>query len=149
MRGKNDIDRYLILSEISEPMRLKILFVIASSKEICAVDILPRLGVTQPTLSHHMNVLCECGAVIARKEGRRVYYSINESLIGTVRDLAGVLEGGDAAPVVEKAPKAKVTRTKATAAPKNDTLADEPDPGKKKKKDKKKKDKDKSKKKKK
>ncbi len=35
------------------------------------------LHVTQPTLSHHMKILVECGLVNARKEGKWQHYSLN------------------------------------------------------------------------
>ena len=35
------------------------------------------LHITQPTLSHHMKILCECGLVNARKEGKWQHYSLN------------------------------------------------------------------------
>ena len=35
------------------------------------------LHITQPTLSHHMRILCECGLVQARKEGKWQHYSLN------------------------------------------------------------------------
>jgi ArsR family transcriptional regulator len=46
--------------------------------EKCACVLLESLDITQPTLSHHMNILVESGIVSARKEGRWMYYSINE-----------------------------------------------------------------------
>ena len=45
--------------------------------ELCACKILEKFNITQPTLSHHMKILCECGLVSGRKEGKWTYYSIN------------------------------------------------------------------------
>jgi ArsR family transcriptional regulator len=47
--------------------------------EMFAGNILKELDISQPTLSHHMKVLCESGIVSARKEGRWTFYSISES----------------------------------------------------------------------
>jgi len=55
-----------------------------SCKELCACRILEKFNITQPTLSHHMSVLCGCGLVTGRKEGKWMHYSLNES---AVRDL--------------------------------------------------------------
>ena len=44
---------------------------------LCACELLERLEVTQPTLSHHMKILCECGLVLAFKEGKWQHYDIN------------------------------------------------------------------------
>ena len=45
--------------------------------ELCACKILEKFNITQPTLSHHMKILCDCGLVSGRKEGKWMYYSIN------------------------------------------------------------------------
>ena len=47
--------------------------------EKCACKLLDALSVTQPTLSHHMKILCDSGLVSGRKEGKWMYYSISES----------------------------------------------------------------------
>ncbi|MCL2573683.1 MAG: metalloregulator ArsR/SmtB family transcription factor [Defluviitaleaceae bacterium] len=48
------------------------------SVEKCACELLVRVRVGQSTLSHHMKILVESGIVNARKEGKWMYYSINE-----------------------------------------------------------------------
>ena len=44
---------------------------------MCACRLLEQFGITQPTLSHHMKVLCDCGLVNVRKEGKWSHYSLN------------------------------------------------------------------------
>ena len=39
---------------------------------------LKELQITQPTLSHHMKILCDSGVVVGRKEGKWMHYSISE-----------------------------------------------------------------------
>lgn len=46
--------------------------------EKCACKLLEEINVTQPTLSHHMKILCDAEIVIGRKEGKWTYYSISE-----------------------------------------------------------------------
>jgi len=43
--------------------------------------ILEKFQITQPTLSHHMKTLCDCGLVNGRKEGRWMYYSLDEKTV--------------------------------------------------------------------
>lgn len=45
--------------------------------EKCACVLLEDLQITQPTLSHHMKVLCDSGLVRGRREGKWMYYSIS------------------------------------------------------------------------
>lgn len=56
--------------------RLSILGLLRSGEK-CACDLLEDLRITQPTLSHHMKILCDAGIVQGRKEGKWVYYSID------------------------------------------------------------------------
>lgn len=65
-----------ILKALSDDTRLEI-FEILQNEKLCACKILERLNITQPTLSHHMKILCECEIVIAEKNWRWNYYSIN------------------------------------------------------------------------
>ena len=74
-------DRYEINSKIfkalSDINRLKIIDLL-SNGEKCGCKILEHFNITQPTLSHHMKVLIECGLVESRKEGTWNYYKLNE-----------------------------------------------------------------------
>ena len=55
--------------------RLSILSLLRTGEK-CACDLLEDLRITQPTLSHHMKILCDAGIVQGRKDGKWVYYSI-------------------------------------------------------------------------
>lgn len=65
-----------IFKALSEPNRLKIMDML-SCGEKCACDILEHFDFTQPTLSHHMKVLMDCGLVKCRKEGLWSHYSLD------------------------------------------------------------------------
>lgn len=67
-----------IIKALSDPNRLKIIDIL-SCGERCACDILEHFDFTQPTLSHHMKVLMECGIVECRKEGLWCHYSLNSA----------------------------------------------------------------------
>ena len=55
--------------------------------EKCACHLLEALNITQPTLSHHMKILCDAGIVIGRKEGKWMHYSICSEGASRVRKL--------------------------------------------------------------
>lgn len=67
-----------IIKALADANRLKIIDIL-SCGERCACDILNHFDFTQPTLSHHMKVLEECGIVNCRKEGLWNYYTLNTS----------------------------------------------------------------------
>jgi ArsR family transcriptional regulator len=60
---------------LGDPARLRLLSLIASLGEACAAcDLVEPLGVSQPTVSHHLKVLHQAGLVDREKRGRWVYY---------------------------------------------------------------------------
>lgn len=72
----NTMDVALICKALSDFNRLQIVQIL-SDGEKCACKLLERFEISQPTLSHHMKILCECGLVQSRKEGKWSYYTIN------------------------------------------------------------------------
>lgn len=69
-------DNAKIIKALSDPNRLKIIDIL-SCGEKCACNLLEDFDFTQPTLSHHMKILSECGIVQTRKEGLWSHYSLN------------------------------------------------------------------------
>lgn len=67
-----------IIKALSDANRLKIVDIL-SCGEKCACDILEEFDFSQPTLSHHMKVLMDCGIVECRKEGLWSYYTLNST----------------------------------------------------------------------
>lgn len=66
----------LICRAMSDPNRLRIIEMLTQGEK-CGCRLLEELNVTQPTLSHHMKVLSDCGLVSSYKEGKWHHYSIN------------------------------------------------------------------------
>lgn len=68
----------------SDENRLQILQKLQGG-ERCACHLLEEMHITQPTLSHHMKILCDAGIVVGRKEGKWMHYSISDEGMETVR----------------------------------------------------------------
>lgn len=66
----------LIFKAFCDENRIRILKMLTSGEK-CACKLLEELNVTQPTLSHHMKILCDSGVVVGRKEGKWMHYSIS------------------------------------------------------------------------
>lgn len=67
--------------------------------ERCACHLLEEIRVTQPTLSHHMKVLCDSGLVESRREGKWIYYRISsEGADVAVQTLLALTDAEDAGP---------------------------------------------------
>ena len=62
-----------------------------SCGELCACKILERFHITQPTLSHHMKILCDCGLVVGRKEGKWTHYALDASKVQEMEEFLCLL----------------------------------------------------------
>jgi ArsR family transcriptional regulator len=62
---------------LSDPSRVSIVNRLAGADEVCVCDFLGTLGLSQPTVSHHLRVLREAGLVeVAYKRGTWVFYRL-------------------------------------------------------------------------
>lgn len=85
----NTIDVALICKALGDSNRLQIVQML-SEGEKCGCKLLEAFNITQPTLSHHMRILTECGLVNARKEGKWSHYSLN---CETLKEYKQFIEG--------------------------------------------------------
>ena len=76
----------MALKALSDPNRLIILNYL-SDGERCACKILEQLRITQPTLSHHMRILCQTDLVRCRREGKWIHYSLNQAKFLELKEL--------------------------------------------------------------
>lgn len=84
-----------IFKAMSDVNRLKIIEML-SCGEMCACKILAHFKITQPTLSHHMKVLLECGLVTARKDGVWMHYCLNTEEVADLVGFVNSLTNGKA-----------------------------------------------------
>lgn len=73
-------DMILICKALSDSNRLEIVRML-SDGEKCGCMLLDKFNITQPTLSHHMKILVDCGLVNDSKEGKWHHYSLNKEVI--------------------------------------------------------------------
>ena len=73
-------DMILICKALSDTNRLEIVQML-SDGEKCGCKILDKFNITQPTLSHHMKILVDCGLVNDCKEGKWHHYSLKKKII--------------------------------------------------------------------
>lgn len=65
------------MKALADPVRLEI-FNMLRGGTLCACKILERFAMTQPTLSYHMKLLTESGLVVAKRDWKWSYYSVDE-----------------------------------------------------------------------
>jgi ArsR family transcriptional regulator len=69
-----------LLKVVADPTRLQLLALINSAPdaETCACNLTGPLGLSQPTISHHLKVLTDSGLLNREKRGTWVWYSVNQ-----------------------------------------------------------------------
>ncbi|MET7303521.1 metalloregulator ArsR/SmtB family transcription factor [Embleya sp. NPDC005575] len=91
--GVPDAERLAVMFKaLGDPVRLRLFSAIAShaNGEACVCD-LPDVGLSQPTVSHHLKKLREAGLVTSERRATWVYYRIDPPALAM---LAGVLAAG-------------------------------------------------------
>jgi ArsR family transcriptional regulator len=74
MKAPNSV---LFAKALADPTRQEIMELICC-QELSVGDIVDAVGVSQPTVSHHLAILREAGLVNVRSEGKQTFYSLNQ-----------------------------------------------------------------------
>jgi ArsR family transcriptional regulator len=74
-----------IMKALSDETRVRI-FSMLDQGELCACKIQEEFIISQPTLSYHMKILCDCGLVSGRRDGIWMKYSINKEQLDFLRN---------------------------------------------------------------
>jgi ArsR family transcriptional regulator, arsenate/arsenite/antimonite-responsive transcriptional repressor len=70
---------------LADPVRLRLLSLVAASEEVCACNLIEPLGKSQPTISHHTKALADAGLIVGEKRGRWVYWRVVTEQIDALR----------------------------------------------------------------
>jgi len=71
---------------IADPVRIRLVSLVAEAGECCACDLLAPLGKSQPTISHHTKVLAAAGILRGEKRGRWVWWRVDRERLDALRD---------------------------------------------------------------
>lgn len=88
----SDVDAAVLAhtyAALADPVRLKLLSLIAASGELCSCDLVEPLAKSQPTVSHHTKILAEVGLIAGDKRGRWTYWSVSPTRTRFVTELLG------------------------------------------------------------
>jgi ArsR family transcriptional regulator, arsenate/arsenite/antimonite-responsive transcriptional repressor len=82
-----------LFKALGDPARVRIVNLLATSVEpVCACDLYEPLGLSQPTVSHHLKKLTEAGLVEREQRGKWAYFSLRRDAVeklAVVADLKG------------------------------------------------------------
>ncbi|WP_433312086.1 ArsR/SmtB family transcription factor [Micromonospora sp. CA-269861] len=72
---------------LGDPVRLRLMSMIASVPEMCVCDLTPAFELSGPTISHHLKVLREAGLVESERRGTWVWYRVRPDAFRQLRAL--------------------------------------------------------------
>jgi ArsR family transcriptional regulator len=78
-----------VLAALADPVRLRLLSLVAAQTEICSCHLEGPLGKSQPTISHHTRVLAEAGLIVGEKRGRWTWWRVDGGRLAAVRGALG------------------------------------------------------------
>jgi ArsR family transcriptional regulator len=88
--GKNEaVELARVLGALADPVRLRLLSLVAAQAEICSCDLEAPLAKSQPTVSHHTRVLAEAGLLVGEKRGRWMWWRVDANRLAAVRTALG------------------------------------------------------------
>ena len=74
-------DPVIFSKAIADETRQRIMGLICC-RELCVSDLVAEMGnVSQPTVSHHLQILKQAGLVNTRREGKQIYYTLRQEAI--------------------------------------------------------------------
>ncbi len=77
------------LKALAEPTRLRLLSLVLAAGEACVCDLTAPVGLSQPTVSHHLKVLVDAGILERDKRGRWVWYRMVPGALGALATVLG------------------------------------------------------------
>ena len=74
-----------VFAALSDPVRLRLLSLVAAGGEVCSCDLEEPLGKSQPTISHHTKALADAGLITGDKRGRWMIWRVVPERIELLR----------------------------------------------------------------
>ncbi|MHB1510488.1 MAG: ArsR/SmtB family transcription factor [Acidimicrobiales bacterium] len=78
-----------LIGALADPVRLRLLSILASKDEVCSCELEGPLGKSQPTISHHTKVLSEAGLISGEKRGRWTWWHSNPERLAAILTALG------------------------------------------------------------
>ncbi len=74
-----------VFAALGDPVRLRLLSLVAAGGEVCSCDLEVPLGKSQPTISHHTKALADAGLLVGEKRGRWMMWRIAPGRLEALR----------------------------------------------------------------
>ena len=78
-----------LFKALGDPTRVRIVNMLAAADDgVCVCDLTPHLGLSQPTVSHHLRKLANAGLLRRRQEGTWAFYSLDRDALSRLEAVA-------------------------------------------------------------
>jgi len=77
------------LAALADPVRLRLLSLVAAHTEICSCELEAPLAKSQPTISHHTKVLADAGLIAGERRGRWTWWHVVPERLAAIREALG------------------------------------------------------------
>ena len=74
-----------VFAALGDPVRLRLLSLVAEGGEVCSCDLEDPLGKSQPTISHHTKALADAGLLVGEKRGRWMMWRVVPERLAALR----------------------------------------------------------------
>jgi ArsR family transcriptional regulator, arsenate/arsenite/antimonite-responsive transcriptional repressor len=82
-----------LFKALGDPARVRIVNLLATSCEaVCVCELVPALGLSQPTVSHHLKRLSDAGLLDREQRGTWAFYSLNRDAVARLASLTTITE---------------------------------------------------------
>lgn len=88
VEGQNTLEVAKIFKALSDDTRIKITYALSIEEELCVCDVANIVGSSVATASHHLRSLRKLGIAKYRKEGKLVFYSLDDDHVKLLIQLA-------------------------------------------------------------
>jgi ArsR family transcriptional regulator len=78
-----------VMTALSDPVRLRLLSLVASEGEVCSCNLEGPLGKSQPTISHHTRILSDAGLIVGERRGKWTWWHTAPDQLRAVREALG------------------------------------------------------------
>jgi ArsR family transcriptional regulator len=84
-----------LFKALGDPARVRIVNLLATTDEaVCVCELMGPLGLSQPTVSHHLKKLTEAGLLSREQRGTWAYYSLDPEAVAQLRTVVELEQGG-------------------------------------------------------
>jgi ArsR family transcriptional regulator len=82
-----------LFKALADPTRVRIVNMLATAGEgVCVCDLTPELGLSQPTVSHHLKKLAEAGLLQREQRGTWAFYSLDPDALSLLQSVTTFTE---------------------------------------------------------